>query len=151
MACDDASGSITVVIAAAALAATGFAATRTKYMDAQGVAGRLRRQRHVSALASATPGGRVFADGRYADWLLWNAPELRGRVAYDVRFELLSPEQTRLLFNYDNRVGDTWRAATTGYPLIVLDPVAEGQLETGLLAHNGYIQSRGNARPGRFT
>jgi hypothetical protein len=33
--------------------------------------------------------GRVFANGAYSDWLLLSEPRLRGRVAYDARFELL--------------------------------------------------------------
>lgn len=36
---------------------------------------------------------RVFVDGRYADWLLWKLPSLRGRVAYDARVELLTSAQ----------------------------------------------------------
>ena len=31
----------------------------------------------------------VFANGAFADWLLLKAPSLRGRVAYDARFEVL--------------------------------------------------------------
>ena len=32
----------------------------------------------------------MLADDRHADWLLWLRPELAGRIAYDVRFELFS-------------------------------------------------------------
>jgi hypothetical protein len=39
----------------------------------------------------------VFADDRHADWLLWAQPSLRGRIAYDIRFELLTPQQFRTL------------------------------------------------------
>jgi hypothetical protein len=31
----------------------------------------------------------VFANGAYADWLLFRVPALRGRLAYDARFEIL--------------------------------------------------------------
>jgi hypothetical protein len=31
----------------------------------------------------------VFANGAFSDWLLLKAPSLRGRVAYDARFEVL--------------------------------------------------------------
>ena len=37
--------------------------------------------------------GRVFAEMRHADRLLWQSPALAGRVAFDARFELLSREQ----------------------------------------------------------
>ncbi len=47
------------------------------------------RQR-VDAVRAATrdPATRVYATDGTADWLLWRIPDLRGRVAYDVRFEL---------------------------------------------------------------
>ena len=34
------------------------------------------------------PGTRVWATDGTADWLLWRIPDLRGRIAFDVRFEL---------------------------------------------------------------
>ena len=37
--------------------------------------------------------GLVFGDDRHTDWLLWQEPQLTGRVAYDIRFELLSMAQ----------------------------------------------------------
>ena len=33
--------------------------------------------------------GAVFANGAFGDWLLFKEPSLRGRVAYDARFEVL--------------------------------------------------------------
>jgi hypothetical protein len=68
------------------------------------------------------PGVRVIADDRHADWLLWQLPELRGRLAYDVRFELFSPGQFRELIAYRGRAGTDWQAAGRGYALVVLDP-----------------------------
>jgi hypothetical protein len=50
-------------------------------------------QRYRSALmraATADPGARIVADVGDADWLLWQEPSLRGRVAFDARLELLS-------------------------------------------------------------
>lgn len=41
--------------------------------------------------------GTVFADDAHADWLLWKVPSLRGRIAYDVRFELLSRGEVKRL------------------------------------------------------
>ena len=38
--------------------------------------------------AELGPDDRVFASDRFSDWMLFKIPELRGRVAYDVRFEL---------------------------------------------------------------
>ena len=43
---------------------------------------------HVVA-AAAGPNARVFANGAFSDWLLFKEPSLRGRIAYDARFEVL--------------------------------------------------------------
>jgi hypothetical protein len=91
----------------------------------------------VSKAVDADPETRVFASERYADWLLWEKPELAGRVAFDVRFELYDDEQLRALFRYHNRIGDDWRAAADGYDVIVLDRVADKELEEPLLASAG--------------
>jgi hypothetical protein len=87
----------------------------------------------IAALADRTD-ARVMADDRYADWLLWTEPQLRGRIAYDVRFELFNRSQIYKLAYYRNRIGDDWRAATTGYPIIVFDPAEQKEVEDGLLA-----------------
>ena len=42
---------------------------------------------------AAGPDGIVLANSHDADWLLWHQPSLAGRIAYDVRFELLSAKQ----------------------------------------------------------
>jgi hypothetical protein len=42
-----------------------------------------------TAAATAGNESQVFANGAFADWLLLVEPSLRGRVAYDARFELL--------------------------------------------------------------
>jgi hypothetical protein len=38
--------------------------------------------------ATADPATRVLASTQVADWLLWRDPSLRGRLAYDVRYEI---------------------------------------------------------------
>jgi hypothetical protein len=43
-----------------------------------------------SVAAAAGPDGYVLADDVHSDWLLWKHPDLSGRVAYDVRFELMN-------------------------------------------------------------
>lgn len=94
----------------------------------------------LAAVVTATrddPGVRVFASARYADWLLWRRPELAGRVAFDVRFELYDNQQLDALFRFHNRVGADWQAATAGYEVIVLDRVADADLEEPLLASPG--------------
>lgn len=76
---------------------------------------------HSPALARAAADGHaVFANEATADWLLWNVPALRGRIAYDVSFETLTkPQIGRLLAWRDLRPG--WVRAVRGYDVVVDD------------------------------
>ena len=51
----------------------------------------------------ATPGTRLWATDGTADWLLWRIPDLRGRIAYDVRFELYDEPALDDLVAYGKR------------------------------------------------
>ena len=64
---------------------------------------------------------RVFASDRFADWLMWRVPSLRGRIAYDVRFELLDRPQLDQLINFADQRGADWPRVAVGYETIVLD------------------------------
>jgi hypothetical protein len=75
----------------------------------------------VAAAARAEPGARIFADDRYADWLLFREPQLAGRVAYDVRFELLTDRQLSEIVAFNAERGLDWQRAADGYGLLVLD------------------------------
>ena len=85
----------------------------------------------VRRAVTAAPSLRVFADERFADWLLWRLPELRGRVAYDARFELLSARQLAAIVNFKAQAGPGWQAIAAGYRLLVLQrsSTATSQLE----------------------
>src|SRR5205814_1283744 len=47
----------------------------------------------AAVVAAGGPSGRVLADDAHSDWLLWEEPQLVGRLAYDVRFELFDQHQ----------------------------------------------------------
>ena len=81
--------------------------------------------RAVGRAATADRSLRVFANEKYADWLLWKEPELGGKVAYDARFELLSGDELRAISRFRRRVSSNWRAPAAGYGLVVLDPAHE--------------------------
>jgi hypothetical protein len=66
------------------------------------------------------PDDRVFAADRFSNWLLWNIPELRGRVAYDVRFELYDRAFFDRLAHYNGEAGD-WKSFADGYRIVVVD------------------------------
>jgi hypothetical protein len=82
------------------------------------------------------PGVRVFATDRHADWLLWKIPELRGRVAYDVRFELYDTAFFDELLAYKGRTGD-WKAFVDGYEVVVLDGESTADHAEAFLAEPG--------------
>jgi hypothetical protein len=77
--------------------------------------------RDAVARATADPGVRVYPSDRHADWLLWELPHLRGRVAYDVRFELYSEAQLDRIVDYDSEAGPDWKRAADGYQVVVVD------------------------------
>ena len=75
-----------------------------------------------SARRRATRSTRVWATDGTADWLLWRIPEFRGRIAYDVRFELYDKPTSA-------RSSVTARAGATGrrrgwLPRVVVDDLA---------------------------
>jgi hypothetical protein len=114
-----------VGVAAAAIVALGQpTATTTFWPD-----------KAAAAVAAATrdPSTRVFASDRYADWLLWRDPELSGRVAFDIRFELLTREQLRQVYRYFNLISPAWPALGRDYQVFVIDRVRHGPVYRALL------------------
>ncbi len=93
----------------------------------------------TAQLERATRGARttVFASETLADWLLWQEPSLRGRIAYDVRFELLSVGQLDRLSAYHRRSGANWAAPTLPFSVIVLDRRVDSKLIGALRARAG--------------
>jgi hypothetical protein len=66
----------------------------------------------------------VLADDVHSDWLLWKEPQLEGRLAYDVRFELLEPGQLAKLsaFWHERR----YRSLAVPYRVFVVARVSRG-------------------------
>jgi hypothetical protein len=62
----------------------------------------------VAVAAAAGAHGVVLADDRHADWLLWEQPSLAGRVAYDIRFELLHDRELRQIVHLRRGLGSAW-------------------------------------------
>jgi hypothetical protein len=87
----------------------------------------------VARVADANPHVRVFANERFADWLVLRHPELRGRIAFDGRFELLTAEELRRIVALRVRVIGSLRP-TRPYALLVLDPAMETKVAKTLLA-----------------
>jgi hypothetical protein len=81
------------------------------------------------------PDLRVFANEAYGDWLLLRRPELRGRIAFDIRFELMSQRQLERLAAVRWRV-DGWRRVVAPYSVFVLKS-EEKRFTGALLAKPG--------------
>jgi len=90
----------------------------------------------VERALEGDPRARVFADVRYADWLLWRVPQARGRVAFDVRFELLSRNQLERLYRWTTESTDRWRSAAAGTSIAVVDR-AHDTRKTAALVRSG--------------
>jgi len=65
--------------------------------------------------------GRVFATSRDADWILWRIPELRGRLAYDVRFEIYDRETFERIVRFRGEQGEDWKSIADGYEVVVVE------------------------------
>jgi hypothetical protein len=91
----------------------------------------------VARAAAAHPSARIYANEQYADWLLFVRPELEGRIAYDVRFELLSSAQLAAIFRWRNQIGPGWASAADGARIVVLALPSERGNERALVARPG--------------
>lgn len=82
-------------------------------------------QRALASVAAFTehhPGARIFSDVRFSDWLLWHDPSLAGRIAYDIRFELLTKQQLVQIAGVANAPTSKTKDLLAPYSLLVLDP-----------------------------
>ena len=67
------------------------------------------------------PSDRVFVPDRFSNWMLYEIPELRGRVAYDIRFEVFDKAFFARLRNYAREEGAEWKSLADGYRIVVVD------------------------------
>lgn len=97
---------------------------------------RMYPERAVRVVASSIrqdPAIRIYADVRFSDWLQWRDPGLAGRIAYDIRFELLSGRQLEAIAHVADQHGPGNPNVIAPYGLLVLDP---GRDATPVLLHN---------------
>jgi hypothetical protein len=89
----------------------------------------------VAQVAARDPHARIFANERFADWLVLEHPSLAGRIAFDGRFELLTTKELERIVEFRARIAGS-TSVIRGYRLLVLDPSArsEGKVTTALLA-----------------
>ena len=92
--------------------------------------------RTVARIAAQHSNARVWSTSLFTDWLLWEQPTLRGRLAFDVRFGMLTPTQLHDLYAFGTQTGLDWRSSAKGYALVVLEP-DKRELTRALLAEAG--------------
>jgi hypothetical protein len=80
-----------------------------------------RQEADAVAAATRDPATRLFATDRHSDWLLWRLPSLRGRIAFDVRFELYDRPTLEDIVRYNGELTPDWKEIADGYDVVVLD------------------------------
>jgi hypothetical protein len=91
----------------------------------------------IAKAAAADPSLRVLAQEGYADWLLWRFPSLRGRIAFDIRFELLGDRGLQNVVRLEAAAGPTWNRPFAGYRLELWNRESKPELVAALLAVPG--------------
>jgi hypothetical protein len=91
----------------------------------------------IAHAAKADPSLRIVSDEAYSDWLVWRYPALRGRVAYDVRFELLGAKGITSVARFKEVATLSWNRPFAGYRLALFDRAGSPQLVRALLAERG--------------
>jgi len=113
---------VTIAGLSVALIVVGIAAVAAR------PAGWFERTYPASALATVErtvaqqPHTKIFADVRFADWLVWHDPSLGGHIAYDTSFELLSQAQMTTLNTLSQAVIPGHPDPFAPYSLLVLAP-----------------------------
>ncbi len=82
----------------------------------------------VNRALQADPSARLIAGYDLADWLLFEAPEARGRIAFDGRWEILSRPQFLAAMRYFGQATPAWQRPSLGYRLVALNPSSAGAL-----------------------
>ena len=75
------------------------------------------------------PDDRIFAPDRFSDWMLFKIPELRGRTAYDIRFEVYDKAFFDRLSTYAAETGDDWKSFADGYRIVIVDETRRSHTE----------------------
>lgn len=131
---------VNAAVALCALAAVLIGAAATLSRPASAYEFNYQRAGVLHTVRTATardPSLRVLADVRFADWLLWRDPGLRGKLSNDARFELLSATQAAELQRIYAAVGIDWKTGAQGFRLIVLDRDYEPDAVTGFSREPG--------------
>jgi hypothetical protein len=91
----------------------------------------------IARAAAAEASLRVVTQESYADWLLWTFPSLRGKIAFDIRFELLGDRGLKDVVKLEDAAGPTWNRPFAGYRLELWNRDLKPELVASLLGERG--------------
>ena len=74
----------------------------------------------------------VYAISSYSDWLYWHQPDLRGRLAYDIRFEIYRRPTIQATADFVSMRGPDWAKQSDGYDVVVVDRPRDDRMVRGL-------------------
>ena len=137
-----------MVIVAALVIAVGcsaavLATTPKSHFDAQVPAATLRA---ANAYATAHPNVNILADEITGPQLLWRYPNLNGRVAYDIRYEIYPSRVLMPFLHFISLDSPSWSAVTRGYQEIVISKTVNGALARRLPHLPGWRVLQSDAR-----
>jgi hypothetical protein len=87
-------------------------------------------------VATRDPDVRLYPTDRTTDWLLWRIPDLRERMAYDVRFELYDEATLDRIVQVNAHRGD-WPELLDGYRVVLVAGAELNRAARTLLAEPG--------------
>jgi hypothetical protein len=92
----------------------------------------------VARIVAARPETKIFADVRFADWLVWEDPALAGHIAYDTSLENLTDAQLSALSSLTSERGAGVPSTLGPYTVLMLLPNASNRSSNRiLLAQHG--------------
>jgi hypothetical protein len=128
---------VAAAISAAVLAGTSNAAFQRAVPAATVTA--------VSQTMRRAPCTRVMADFAVAPALLWQHPDLAGRVGFDTRFEIYRQPRLRGWFRF-NEGAPGWDAVTGGYDLLAISSSRHPELAARIRAASDWRVVRSDAQ-----
>jgi hypothetical protein len=91
----------------------------------------------IAREAALHPAWKIVTDGSEADWMLMRYPSLQGRIAFDVRFELLGGGKMVQAVRFLDVTGLDWDRPFASYRLALIHRKALPQLARALRARPG--------------
>lgn len=92
---------------------------------------------------AAHPQARLLADDRTADWLLWELPQLQGRIAFTGRWEVLTRPQFQAARDFIKQAEPDPQRYERGYTFFAVDPYWNKKLGRAYAASGFRVVYRG--------